>query len=405
MASAILVALLAGIATLLLQMDRLEEKVRKISAEHGSGKIALFLKRYRDACDRQHTFEPSLDLNGTGFIAITVFDARMQPVFTKTTADYPRIEKEIGQIDHHVAYSEDGSTIRFIHNHIENRFYVRILTAATLPGGRHGYIEVLYRVGDAELRGIYTDIALNVLLAIGAVAVLFAMLYPGILFLNRRLIERTAELSDANVQIMAVLGDAIAKRDNETNAHNYRVTLYSLALGEDLGLDDTQMQGLLKGAFLHDVGKIGIPDAILRKPGKLDRREFAVMKQHVRYGQEIIERSSWLADARQVIASHHEHYDGSGYLEGLQGDAIPLLARIFALADVFDALTSARPYKEAYSYEKSIKMIADKKGSHFDPALAERFIGIIEPYYRRIGGKEDERWLRQELTRYTDRYL
>jgi len=403
--STLFVAVLAGSVSLFYQIQRLEEHVKSIATETGNNQVKSFLQQYREACEQQHTLQPSIDISNTGFVLVTILDSNKKILFSETTENYPLIRSQIKAIDHHFSYGDDHRQVKIIHNHIENRFYIRILSPALLPENRNGYIRVLYRVSDAELKKVYTEILLNVLLTIFAIVVLFAMLYPVILFLNRKLIKRTEALSNANLQIMDVLGAAIAKRDNETNSHNYRVTLYALALGEALELDEQQMQALLKGAFLHDVGKIGITDAILLKPGKLDQEEYHEMKKHVLYGQEIIAHSSWLDDARDVIVFHHEKYDGSGYMEGLTGNDIPLNARIFAIVDVFDALTSVRPYKEAYSYEKSITMLKEASGTHFDPQLLERFIAIIRPIYVHIAGKEDETWLQKELLPYTEQYL
>ena len=401
----LIVSLLAGGITLVYQIQHLETHVRSVASESGSNRLSSFLEQYREACHEQNTLQPSLTLDQTGFVSVTILDSRMKPLFTKTVAEYPKIAQQIKEIDHHISYEDDGNRIRLIHNHIENRFYMRIVSPALLPFNQRGYISVLYRVSDKELEKAYTDILFNVLLTILATIVLFVMLYPVILFLNRKLIKRTEALSNANLQIMDVLAAAIAKRDNETNSHNYRVTLYALALGEALELDDQEMEGLLKGAFLHDVGKIGITDAILLKPGSLTEAEYREMKKHVLYGQEIIARSSWLEDGRDVIAFHHEKYDGSGYMEGLKGDAIPLNARIFAIVDVFDALTSSRPYKEAYSYEKSIAMMKEESGTHFDPRLLERFADISKALYDEIAGEEDEVRLQKALMPYTERYL
>jgi putative nucleotidyltransferase with HDIG domain len=188
---------------------------------------------------------------------------------------------------------------------------------------------------------------------------------------------------------MSVLGDAIAKRDNETNAHNYRVTLYAIKFAEVLGVSKKEIQALIKGAFLHDVGKIGIPDGILLKPGKLTRDEFETMKQHVLHGLAIISRSKWLEEAKNVIEFHHEHYDGKGYLKGLRAEEIPLNARIFMICDVFDAFTSKRPYKEAFPLEESMHMIQERAGTHFDPKLVEVFLSFIADFYLKIANLED----------------
>jgi len=382
------VSILTGAITLIYQIQQLESYIKSVATTSSHHQMKSFIEQYREACIDQNTMQPKISLQHTGFVLVNILDTNKNLLFSKSTNDYAQISKEINAIDHHIAYDDSGSDIKLIHNHIENRFYVQMITPALLINEQQGYIKVLYRVSDEESQKAYMDILLNVLLAIATVVILFTMLFPIILFLNRRLLQRTQSLSDANLQIMAVLGAAISKRDNETNSHNYRVTLYALAMGEALGLNDTQMAALLKGSFLHDVGKIGISDNILLKPDSLSDEEYTQMKKHVLYEQEIIAQSPWLSDASDVLTYHHEKYDGTGYMKGLKGEEIPLNARIFAIVDVFDALTSSRPYKEAYSYEKSIEILKEKSGTHFDPKLLTLFIKISKDIYAEIVGKK-----------------
>ncbi|MBU3697379.1 MAG: response regulator [Rhodocyclaceae bacterium] len=209
-------------------------------------------------------------------------------------------------------------------------------------------------------------------------------LYPVILSLNRNVLRASREILQGNIETAAVLGAAIAKRDSDTGEHNYRVTLYAIALAEKVGLEREQIRYLTLGAFLHDVGKIGIPDAILLKPGRLDETEFATMKQHVGLGLEIIANSRWLAPAAEVIGNHHEKVDGSGYPQGRRGEDIPLNARIFAIVDVFDALMSKRPYKPPMALEQALEILRAGRGQHFDSALVDAFCDIADERYRAL---------------------
>ena len=208
--------------------------------------------------------------------------------------------------------------------------------------------------------------------------------------LVKRLTRFSANLLDANLQSISLLGCTIAKRDSDTDAHNYRVSIYSIRLAEAIKLDVETIRSLIKGAFLHDVGKIGIRDNILLKPGKLDEDEFESMKTHVEHGLDIVDRSSWLADAKDVVGCHHEKYAGGGYPEGLREQAIPITARIFAIADVFDALTSKRPYKEPMSFDRSMAILEEGSGSHFDPQLIAAFKKIAPELYEKYCGRDDE---------------
>jgi HD-GYP domain-containing protein (c-di-GMP phosphodiesterase class II) len=236
----------------------------------------------------------------------------------------------------------------------------------------------------------------NVLLAVGIVVAVAAILFPVILHLMRRLADYSTHLLDANLETLSVLGSAIAKRDSDTDAHNYRVSLYSAHTGQAMGLGRIEMQTLIKGSFLHDVGKIGIPDAILLKPGRLDANEFTVMQSHVEKGVDIVQRSSWLRDGIAVAGYHHEKFGGGGYPHNLRGEDIPIAARIFAVADVFDALTSARPYKKPLDFEEAMELLEQGRGHHFDPAVLDAFAGIARGLHERYAGREGED-LRQEL--------
>lgn len=288
---------------------------------------------------------------------------------------------------------------------VGGELYLLVMTGLASPDGAPlGYFEGIYhvsraRVAAASRMGLRTSV-----LVILSVLATSGLLYPVIIRLNRSLLQRSRDLLYANLGAIEMLGNAVAMRDSDTNSHNYRVTLYALRLAEAAGLGAAAVRSLLKGAFLHDVGKLAIPDAILLKPGKLDDDEFRVMKTHVGQGRALVERFEWLRDAADVVGHHHEKYDGGGYPAGLAGESIPLTARIFAIADVFDALTSKRPYKEALPVAKATAIMAAGRGSHFDPALLDLFFSMAEGLHGEFGGREDE-GLRHALAVDTLRYF
>lgn len=187
-----------------------------------------------------------------------------------------------------------------------------------------------------------------------------------------------------NIKIAQLLGNISALRDHKTNEHNIRVAYLSSLLGKKLNLDKQALQGLMKGAFLHDIGKIGIPDKVLLKKGQLNKKEWAIMQQHPAMGVELVKGIEWFNDAVPVILHHHETYDGSGYPGGLKKDEIPLNARIFAVVDVFDALVAERPYKKAFSLKKTLTIIESDSGSHFDPDIVQQFIQYSDKFYKVI---------------------
>ena len=192
------------------------------------------------------------------------------------------------------------------------------------------------------------------------------------------------DLLESNLQMVKALGSAIAERDYGTSEHNFRVTVYAIKLAEKAGVDNEQMKALIKGSFLHDIGKIGIRDNTLLKPAQLSNEEFESVKKHVLHGRHIIESVTWLEDAIDVVLYHHENWDGSGYPHGLSGESIPLVARIFCIADVFDALTSDRPYKKAWSYEETMAIMAKDARVRFDPSLLRDFGDISGELYRTV---------------------
>jgi putative two-component system response regulator len=189
---------------------------------------------------------------------------------------------------------------------------------------------------------------------------------------------RTAQLKDASLEIIWRLTAASEYRDNETGAHIKRMSHYSAAIAQKMGLAKKAIEAILYGAPMHDIGKIGIPDNILLKPDKLDDKEWEVMKQHAIIGDNILKGSKigYVRMGAMIARTHHEKWDGSGYPYGLKGRQIPLAGRIVALADVFDALTSKRPYKEAFSIEKSYRIIEQGRGNHFDPDVVDAFFSI-----------------------------
>ncbi len=202
--------------------------------------------------------------------------------------------------------------------------------------------------------------------------------------LEERVRERTRELSDTRLEIIRRLGRAAEYRDNETGLHIIRMSKYSALLAQAAGVSADEAEMLLNASPMHDIGKIGIPDRILLKPGKFEPDEWDVMKTHTTIGAELLAgHDSPLMQMASVIAlTHHERWDGSGYPRGLAGEAIPLMGRIVAVCDVFDALTSERPYKHAWSIAEARAHLAENAGRHFDPALVKRFDEIFPEILR-----------------------
>lgn len=186
------------------------------------------------------------------------------------------------------------------------------------------------------------------------------------------------ERAEAYEQTLAGWAAALDLRDHETAGHAQRVTELAVALGERLGMDRTELTSLRRGALLHDIGKIGVPDRILNKPGSLDDDEWAVMRTHPEIARELLASIAFLEDAIDVPAHHHERWDGGGYPDGLAGEAIPLAARIFAVVDVWDALRSDRPYRSAWTTDAVVRHVREGAGRHFDPRVVDAFLAMVE---------------------------
>jgi len=216
--------------------------------------------------------------------------------------------------------------------------------------------------------------------------------------LENRVKEKTAELSRAlrdlestYSQTLWTLVAALDAREHETSDHSLRVVRYTLAIARRLGLLDAQLPDLGRGALLHDIGKIGVPDAILHKPGKLTAEEWAEMKRHPQTGFNILKSVDFLQIPAEMVLCHQERFDGGGYPRGLAGEAIPLSARIFAIADTFDAMMSDRPYRKRTTSDAARAEILRCSGSQFDPRCADAFLSISEPELIELSRPTDTR--------------
>jgi HD-GYP domain-containing protein (c-di-GMP phosphodiesterase class II) len=334
------------------------------------------------------------------FVLAEVYDADSRTLAEASLDDVAKVEAGFNRNTH--PFPHDGQA-HYDKLTVDGRLYLRVLTdlhAAPFDG----FFEGIFEVAPARLIRVQENVFATVTIVIGVVIGTTLFLLPIVIGLNHHLVTLSGRLLRANVEILEVLGSAIAKRDSDTGQHNYRVTLYAVHLAEALGRTPEEIRSLIKGAFLHDVGKIAITDTILLKPGKLTADEFEVMKTHVGHGVDIVARSGWLDDAKPVVAGHHEKFDGSGYPAGVAGDTIPIGARVFAVVDVFDALTSRRPYKDAMPVEKAIAILEDGRGRHFDPAILDAFTPIARDLHRRFADELEE-ILRTTVLTVTARYF
>jgi putative two-component system response regulator len=209
----------------------------------------------------------------------------------------------------------------------------------------------------------------------------------GITRLNRyqKLLQERAKLREANAHLLAAYeatiegwSHALDLRDRETEGHSQRVTELTIKLAEAHGMSADEIMHMRRGALLHDMGKIGVPDSILHKPAALTDEEWTVMRKHPQLAYDMLNPVEYLRPALDIPYSHHEKWDGTGYPRGLKGDEIPMAARLFAVVDVWDALTSDRPYRPAWPQEEALNYIREQSGRHFDPQVVDLFFKIIK---------------------------
>ncbi|WP_422909343.1 response regulator [Pseudomonas sp. MAC6] len=330
---------------------------------------------------------------------ITPVDARPLLLLVDDEATNLQVLRHILQDDYRLLFAKDGAKALEM---VERERPDLILLDVMMPG-MTGYEVCQALKAQAHLQAvpvIFVTALADVEdeargFAVGAVDYITKPVSPPIVRARVRThlsLVRMDELRQTRLQIVQRLGMAAEYKDNETGLHVIRMSHFSKVLALAAGFSEAAAEELLNAAPMHDIGKIGIPDAVLRKPGKLDEQEWAVMRQHVEIGARIIgeHASGLLRTAQRIALSHHEKWDGTGYPNGLSGEDIPLEGRIVAIADVFDALTSVRPYKAAWSVEDAVGLLREESGKHFDPQLVELFIQQL-PLILEI----KERWAEQ----------
>ena len=318
-------------------------------------------------------------MDGTKFVGVRVFRSDRSLVFESWTGIPDSLVAAAKLLEH--PWPQKGKSHRQWVDVADEKLIQIVLPLHGANGAVVGFVEGISRLNSDALREQRSQVLVGAWSASLAVLLAVVLLYPVMAALLNHSGNLSRQLLDANLSLLRALGNAIAKRDSDTDAHNYRVTCYAVGLAEALAMPPGDIADLVVGAFLHDVGKIGIPDRVLKKTGKLDDGEFMVMKSHVTQGSEIVKDNVWLSGAGKVIRHHHERFDGTGYPDQLHGEAIPLGARVFAVVDVFDALTSIRPYKPAMPLPEALSILEKSAGSHFDPTVVATFLPIADSLY------------------------
>ena len=391
------VSVLVGGIVFWVEIERIDDKAAALALNEAHRFPSELLEQKRPDEIQGHL----ANLTRQHFAIVELYDTNRVIVAERIADGQQALEKSLQGFAHGFP---EKSSITYHRLRIGEQWVLQVLVPLRSKAGKlSGFLEGVYVVDRETEDGIYADIAYTIAFVLLSVLATSVVIYPLVIMLNRDIVRQSKQILRGNLEMMAVLGSAIAKRDSDTHSHNYRVTLYAVALAEAIRLDADKVRQLISGAFLHDVGKIGIPDGILLKPGQLDDDEFRIMKTHVEVGEDIIRNSEFLSAARDVVACHHEKFDGSGYPRNLSGKAIPAVARVFAVADVFDALTSKRPYKPAMPLESAMQILRDGAGRHFDPDIIQTFEGIALEQYTMLHAAEEE-WLRGRLEKVLSTY-
>ena len=400
----VLMAAVAGPLSWFVELESTEKGVVALAMEESRR-----LLHHHDAVNllgpeaSQHAAQAAATIAGGLFDIAEIYDRNGRKLAESLTPAGTAVEPLLPA---HQAPSYRESSYESIHLNSDRwllRVFVPLRDVETdVAGPITGYFEGVRVVPDWQ-KNQMLDSSLQVALMVSLASVLCGLaLYPVVVHLSSDNERKAREVLDSHISMMEALGRAIAKRDSDTGAHNYRVAWIATRIAERMGLAGTRMQALIAGSFLHDVGKIGIPDAILLKPGKLDAEEFEIMRSHVQQGEEIVAGMGWLDGANAVVAGHHEKWNGSGYPRRQSGGDIPLEARIFAVADVFDALCSKRPYKEPMSFDTAMSILIKDTGTHFDPSVMEVFRPMAREVFERVEnrGEDDVRDLLEERVRH-----
>jgi len=384
-----LLSLVIGGVDFYLEMEVADDTIMGLAVKESESFTSENLHRLNQAeADLSALRKKAGEFLQSHFVVVELYNRDKKKILEEMDPGKEVVEEELKKHPHSFPLAESPYYRKMLIG--EEVFMQVLLPLREKNGAIAGYFEGVYQVDVETMRNIKNGVMRTLLLIVIVALITTLAFYPIIIFLNRELVRFASSLLRGNIELLEVLGSAVAQRDSDTSVHNYRVTIYAIRLAQAVGLESTQIRSLIAGAFLHDVGKIGISDNILLKPGKLTEEEFAVMRTHVLLGVDIIRKSASLDMARDVVEFHHEKFDGSGYMRGLKGEEIPLNARIFAIVDVFDALTSKRPYKEPFSLDKAISILSEGSGSHFDPVLAAAFIGIAGDIYAKVSSVPDE---------------
>ena len=398
----LIVSLVVGLSVYFYEMEKVDDQIVDIAIQESRDFLPNGMNEALSQADIDTLTKRANYFVGKNFIVIEIYSRAEQKILEAVNPKFFSVEEQLALKKHKFPHDQHHHYEKFL---VDGVTVVQVMVPIrNAQEALSGFFEGVYVVSESTLTEIERQLWHTVIWALLAVLITTLILYPVMITLNRDVMRFSREVIQGNLEMASVLGSAIALRDSDTGSHNYRVTLYAIRLAEALKSQTVvDMKSLILGAFLHDVGKIGISDNILLKPGKLTEEEFDIMRTHVELGVQIVSTSPWLECARDVIEFHHEKFNGRGYLKGISGENIPLTARLFAVVDVFDALTSKRPYKEPMPFERVMEILQQDSGTHFDPVIIAVFRLVARDLFGRYGNT-DESVLRTELNELASSY-
>ena len=392
-------------ATCYLEYSRLEQSLISAADREARLFVPLFLEQHnKHSAGERIVPSPEFydSLAHTSFIDVQLSTPDGSVFFEKSRANAAQIRQRFSDRDVRLVPGAEPVGTWLL---AEKRLY--LMTILPLRGLQDddliGHLQGVYRSSLTDAKAIGWRFLLSCLIGAGAVVLCTVMMYPGLVFFHNRLIRSSSDLNLAANYLVKQLGSALAKSDVGDAGHSSRVLLYGIRLAERHKLPRAQIRSFIQGVFLHDIGMLDLEPAVLTKQGPLDKKERAQVQDHVKNGVAQLKRYRWLRDGLEVVRCHHEKYDGSGYPAGLSQDKIPQAARIFAIVDAFDALTSNRPYRQAQDLDRALTLLEQESGSHFDPVLLAPFIDMAPQLYSivsKLEGKGLEKEVRGVLKKY-----
>ncbi len=402
----LLTMLLVVSATCYLEYRRLEQVLIHYAAKEATLFVPLFLEQHNNhSAGEKVAATPEFydSIAHTSFIDVRLSSPDGTVFFEKSRANAELVEQRFeGRSAHLDPGGEPTGSWLFA----DKRIYLK--TVLPVRGLQDddilGHLQALYRSSLEDTRAIGWRFLWSCLIGAGAVILCGLLMYPGLIFFHNRLIRSSSDLNLANNFLLTRLGTALAKSDVGVADHSQRVLIYGIRLAERHKLSRDKIRSFVQGVLLHDIGMLDIDVSLLLKQGPLDKKELSLVRDHVKNGVAQIKRYRWLKDGLHVVRCHHEKYDGSGYPAGLSHDKIPLEARIFAIVDAFDAITTQRPYRQPQELERALAILEQDSGSHFDPVLLAPFIEMA-PQLHGIVSKLEGKALEKEVRGVLKKYL